>query len=81
MTREEFEALPIEERVELAAKTVDKATTLAMTMARALLMYGEHKPTCTDEKVCNCGLSPIQHFCADILDHFAVLEKEDETSH
>jgi len=78
-SHEEFDALPAEEKLELAAKTLDKATSMAMLFCHALLKYGEHEDTCTDEKVCTCGLSPIQNMGAEMIEHFSNVISEDET--
>lgn len=77
MNKEDFESMPIEEQLKWADVSLQKATSASMLLAYAVLKYGKHEETCTDEKVCTCELSPIQHMAADLIEHFNAMQDKE----
>jgi hypothetical protein len=77
MNEKDFENMPIKEQLKWAEVSLKRATSVSTMLAYAVLKYGKHEETCTDENVCNCELSSIQHMAADLIGHFeAMVQKE-----
>ena len=77
MNEKDFETMSIEEQLELAHLSLKRATSVSTMLAYAVLKYGRHEETCTDEKVCNCELSPVQHMAADLIERFNAMQDKE----
>lgn len=75
--RDELDELPDNERMERFFEAAINMSDITLVLAQALIHYGQHEETCTDEEICNCKLSPLQHMCVKILTAKAMCEKED----
>lgn len=68
MTPEEFLKLPLEERAEFIKRSIDVIKRRSFMLAFAVIKYGKHDESCTDEEVCTCHFTPVQELALNTIE-------------
>ena len=76
VTRKQMDAMSEEEKAKLMRDTIDNVQKALFAMSFATLKFGKHADECTDEDICNCGLSSLQGLAIELMEYFEPIRKE-----
>ena len=65
---EEFEKMNNSQRRDVVIRSLNMMKKRMFLISAALLRFGKHDPSCTDENVCNCGYSPVESLAMSLMD-------------
>lgn len=77
LTEKDLQSMSNEEILAVTSQSLERATKLCALMAQALLHYGQHEESCTDEEICSCGLTPAQNAAVDFLQKVVMMTGTD----